>query len=118
MPDADDDLRVLFHRLNNALGVILAHAELLHTKAPDDQNRARAAHVVESALDAMTTVREIRQRVPRRSTPRRALIGELTPGIPGLIPVCDCRTPDPLHRQTSSLPRPARPSDSSSITFP
>jgi hypothetical protein len=64
MSDAPDDLRVLFHRLNNALGVILAHAELLHAKAPDDQNRARAAHVVESALDAMTTVREIRQRVP------------------------------------------------------
>ena len=69
MPDADDDLRVLFHRLNNALGVILAHAELLHTKAPDDQNRARAAHVVESALDAMTTVREIRQRVPETIEP-------------------------------------------------
>jgi hypothetical protein len=69
MPDADDDLRVLFHRLNNALGVILAHAELLHTKAPDDQNRARAAHVVESAIDAMTTVREIRQRVPETSEP-------------------------------------------------
>ena len=69
MPDADDDLRVLFHRLNNALGVILAHAELLHTKAPDDQNRARAAHVVESALDAMTTVRVIRQRVPETSEP-------------------------------------------------
>jgi len=69
MPDADDDLRVLFHRLNNALGVILAHAELLHAKAPDDQNRARAAHVVESALDAMTTVRVIRQRVPETSEP-------------------------------------------------
>lgn len=75
MPDADDDLRVLFHRLNNALGVILAHAELLHTKAPDDQNRARAAHVVESALDAMTTVREIRQRVPETSV-ETAFIGE------------------------------------------
>ena len=69
MPDAADDLRVLFHRLNNALGVILAHAELLHTKAPDDQNRARAAHVIESALDAMTTVREIRQRVPETIEP-------------------------------------------------
>jgi hypothetical protein len=68
MPDAPDDLRVLFHRLNNALGVILAHAELLHAKAPDDHNRARAAHVIESALDAMTTVREIRQRVPETGT--------------------------------------------------
>ena len=26
----------LFHRLNNQLGVILAHAELLETKAADD----------------------------------------------------------------------------------
>jgi hypothetical protein len=69
MPDAADDLRSLFHRLNNALGVVLAHAELLQTKAPDDQSRARAAHVIESALDAMTTVREIRQRVPEPSEP-------------------------------------------------
>jgi hypothetical protein len=68
MPDAADDLRALFHRLNNALGVILAHAELLHAKSPDDQNRARAAHVLESALDAMTTAREIRQRIPETST--------------------------------------------------
>jgi hypothetical protein len=67
MPDAADDLRALFHRLNNALGVILAHAELLHAKAPDEQNRARAAHVIESTLDAMTTVREMRQRIPETS---------------------------------------------------
>jgi hypothetical protein len=67
---ADVDLRSLFHRLNNALGVILAHAELLEAKAPDDHNRARAAHVVESALDAMTTVREIRQQLAENSTER------------------------------------------------
>jgi hypothetical protein len=67
MPDAPD-LRTLFHRLNNALGVILAHAELLHAKAPDDQHRARAAHVVESAIDAMTVAREIRQHMPESST--------------------------------------------------
>jgi hypothetical protein len=64
---SDADLRVLFHRLNNALGVILAHAELLQAKAPDDHNRARAAQVVESALEAMTTVREIRQQIPEGS---------------------------------------------------
>ena len=33
------ELRLLFHRLNNQLGIILAHAELLEAKAPDDMNR-------------------------------------------------------------------------------
>jgi hypothetical protein len=56
------ELRLLFHRLNNQLGIVLAHAELLEAKAPDDVNRARAAQVVASVLDAMTTAREIRQR--------------------------------------------------------
>ena len=57
----EPDLRLLFHRLNNQLGIILAHAELLEAKAPDDMNRARAAQVVASALDAMSTAQEIRQ---------------------------------------------------------
>ncbi len=30
------DLRLLFHRLNNQLGIILAHAELLESKATDE----------------------------------------------------------------------------------
>jgi hypothetical protein len=55
------DLPVLFHRLNNQLGIILAHAELLEAKAPDDMNRARAAQVVSGALDAMGTAKEIRR---------------------------------------------------------
>jgi len=59
--EASTDLRLLFHRLNNQLGIILAHAELLEAKAPDDMNRARAAQVVASALDAMSTAQEIRQ---------------------------------------------------------
>ena len=58
--DATPELRVLFHRLNNQLGIILAHAELLESKATDDTNRARAAQVVSSALDAMGTAKEIR----------------------------------------------------------
>lgn len=62
MDDASPELRLLFHRLNNQLGIILAHAELLEAKAPDDALRARAAQVVASALDAMTTAKEIRQR--------------------------------------------------------
>ncbi len=60
--DESPELRLLFHRLNNQLGIILAHAELLEAKAPDDANRARAAQMVASALDAMGTAREIRQR--------------------------------------------------------
>jgi hypothetical protein len=58
----DSELRALFHRLNNQLGIILAHAELLESKAVDDVNRARAAQVVSGALDAMGTARQIRQR--------------------------------------------------------
>ena len=58
----DSELRVLFHRLNNQLGIALAHAELLEAKAIDDVNRARAGHVVSSVLEAMGTAREIRRR--------------------------------------------------------
>jgi len=59
--DETPELRLLFHRLNNQLGIILAHAELLESKATDDTNRARAAQVVSSALDAMGTARELRR---------------------------------------------------------
>jgi hypothetical protein len=57
------DLGLLFHRLNNQLGIILANAELLEAKSTDDMGRARAEQVVASVLDAMTTAREIRLRV-------------------------------------------------------
>jgi hypothetical protein len=60
VPPSVADLRVLFHRLNNQLGIILAHAELLEAKAPDEAARARAAQVVSSVLDAMGTTRELR----------------------------------------------------------
>ena len=59
--DESPELRLLFHRLNNQLGIILAHAELLEAKAPDDTNRARASQVVSGALDAMATAKEIRR---------------------------------------------------------
>ena len=62
VPEMDAELRSLFHRLNNQLGIILAHAELLEAKAVDDVNRARAEQVVASVLDAMGTAREIRRR--------------------------------------------------------
>jgi hypothetical protein len=58
--DEAPELRLLFHRLNNQLGIILAHAELLEAKAGDDANRARASQVVSSVLEAMGTAKEIR----------------------------------------------------------
>jgi hypothetical protein len=59
--DESPELRLLFHRLNNQLGIVLANAELLESKASDDMNRARAAQVVASTLQAMGTVNEIRR---------------------------------------------------------
>ncbi len=59
--DESPELRTLFHRLNNQLGIILAHAELLESKADDQRHRARAAQVVASALEAMGTAKEIRR---------------------------------------------------------
>jgi hypothetical protein len=58
--DEGPELRLLFHRLNNQLGIILAHAELLESKAADEMSRARAAQVVSSVLEAMGTAKEIR----------------------------------------------------------
>ncbi len=54
------DLRLLFHRLNNQLGIILSHAELLEAKSSDEMSRSRAAQVVTSVLEAMGTAKEIR----------------------------------------------------------
>jgi two-component sensor histidine kinase len=62
-----DPLRELFHRLNNQLGVILANAELIEARAADDLTRARAAQVVESAVQAMAAVRELRSQIERDS---------------------------------------------------
>jgi hypothetical protein len=59
--DETPELRLLFHRLNNQLGIILAHAELLEAKAPDDIHRARAGQIVSGALEAMSTTKEIRR---------------------------------------------------------
>ena len=56
------ELGLLFHRLNNQLGIILTHAELLEAKSPDNIQRARASQVVASVLEAMGTAKEIRRR--------------------------------------------------------
>jgi hypothetical protein len=61
--DESAELRTLFHRLNNELGIILSHAELLEAKSSDDISRSRASQVVTSVLDAMGTARAIRARL-------------------------------------------------------
>jgi hypothetical protein len=66
--DETPALRLLFHRLNNQLGIILAHAELLEAKATDDIHRARAAQVVASTLEAMGTAKEIRSHAANSTT--------------------------------------------------
>jgi hypothetical protein len=60
--DEPPDLGLLFHRLNNQLGIILANAELLEAKVIEENTRARASQVVASVLDAMATAKEIRNR--------------------------------------------------------
>ena len=59
--ESSPEMRRLFHQLNNQLGIILAHAELLEVKVADDGQRARATQIISSVLDAMTTAREIRR---------------------------------------------------------
>jgi hypothetical protein len=57
------ELRQLFHALNNQLGIILSHAELLEAKAQDERQKARASQVVIATVEALTTARQIRQAV-------------------------------------------------------
>lgn len=61
--DEPSDLGFLFHRLNNQLGIILANAELLEAKLADEGSRARASQVVASALEALSTAKELRTRL-------------------------------------------------------
>ena len=58
-----EGLRTLFHTLNNQLGIILSHAELLEAKATEDSQRARATQVVTTTLEALATSRQIRHAI-------------------------------------------------------
>ena len=60
-PKVLDEMNRLFHRLNNQLGIVLAHAEMLEEKAVDETHRQHAARVVSSVLDALGTSRDIRR---------------------------------------------------------
>ena len=62
------DLTRVFHRLNNQLGVILANAELLEARLTDETQRARASLVVSGALDAITTIQDLRRQVGVRQS--------------------------------------------------
>ena len=59
--ETESELRTLFHRLNNQLGVILAQAEMQESKATNDIDRLRASQAVTSVLDAMGTAKDIRR---------------------------------------------------------
>ena len=41
--EESSELQLLFHRLNNQLGIILAHAELLEAKSGDEAKRVTVA---------------------------------------------------------------------------
>lgn len=60
-----DELCVLFHTLNNQLGVVITYAELLEAKAPDEGLRARATQVLTAALEALGTSKQISRTVIR-----------------------------------------------------
>jgi hypothetical protein len=62
-PVRDDEVRLLFHRLNNQLGIILACAELLELKAVDESSRSRATEVVAKVLDALGTAKHLRHHI-------------------------------------------------------
>ena len=58
---ASDEMNRLFHRLNNQLGIVLAHAEMLEEKSMEEVQRQHASRVVASVIDAHNTSREIRR---------------------------------------------------------
>jgi len=77
--DESPELRLLFHRLNNQLGVILSHAELLEIKARDDMSRARASQVVSGVLEALTIIKDLRSLTARLSLAEEAPAAKIDP---------------------------------------
>ena len=61
------DLSGVFHRLNNQLGIILANAELLEARLTEEAHRARASQVVSGALEAISTIQDLRRIVGPKS---------------------------------------------------
>jgi hypothetical protein len=57
------ELTGVFHRLNNQLGIILANAELLEARLTEETQRARASQVVSGALEAISTIQDLRRLV-------------------------------------------------------
>ena len=62
------DLSAVFHRLNNQLGIILANAELLEARLAEETQRARASQVVSGALEAISTIQDLRRLLGVRHT--------------------------------------------------
>lgn len=62
------DLSAVFHRLNNQLGIILANAELLEARLAEETQRARASQVVSGALEAISTIQDLRRLLGVRPT--------------------------------------------------
>ena len=96
------ELRQLFHQLNNQLGIILAHAELLEKKAPDETSRARATQVVSSVLDAMGTAKEIRMQMGEQGFRSLILRMASRSEVYAHVPKQNC--PRQSHRSPFPLP--------------
>jgi len=71
MDRSTPDLPRVFHRLNNQLGIILANAELLEARLTEETQRARASQVVSGALEAISTIQDLRRMVGLRSNLER-----------------------------------------------
>lgn len=65
------ELPRVFHRLNNQLGIILANAELLEARLTEETQRARASQVVSGALEAISTIQDLRRLVGLRGSIER-----------------------------------------------
>jgi hypothetical protein len=65
------ELPRVFHRLNNQLGIILANAELLEARLTEETQRARASQVVSGALEAISTIQDLRRLVGLRGSLER-----------------------------------------------